>query len=94
MDDIVAWRSPCLEHNWRDGKGMVFLRGIEYYKRHWVDIRILNQEKIPGTWTKHWLRLTVEQGRELLPALQQLIEEMQDEEERKQRRESGERDTR
>ena len=45
MDDIVAWRSPCLEHNWRDGKGMVFLRGIEYYKRHWVDIRILNQEK-------------------------------------------------
>ena len=67
MDDIVAWRSPCLEHKWRDGKGMIFLRGIEYYK---------------------------EQAVELHDALQQLIGEMKDEEERKQRRESGERDTR
>jgi len=38
--------------------------------------------------------LSIEQAVELHDALQQLIGEMKDEEERKQRRESGERDTR
>ena len=94
MDDIIAWRSPCLEHKWRDGKGMIFLRGIEYYRQLWIDLRLLNQSKVPGTWTKHGVRLSIEQAVELHDALQQLIGEMKDEEERKQRRESSERDTR
>lgn len=94
MSDEIVWRSPSMEGKWRNGRGILHLRMLEYYNRRWIDFRLMNMEKEPPTFTRHGIRLTLEQAEEMLPVLRQLIEQMKDKEEEDDRKESSERDTR
>ena len=41
-DERTLWRTSSMEGKWKDGKGDVRLAHIEYYGKHWLDLRILN----------------------------------------------------
>ena len=74
-----------MEGKWMDGKGDVTVRRVDYYDRIWVDFRIMNMKEGKNQHTRHGLRLTVEQLRELMPRLREFLDEVQDEIEAKER---------
>ena len=83
-----------MEGKWKDNKGVLYLRGIDYYGKQWVDLRIMNMSNTPPNFTRHGVRLTEQQVEELIPILRELVSEMKDEREMNERKESGERNTR
>ncbi len=94
MSDAIKWQSPSMEGKWKDNKGVLYLRGIDYYGKQWVDLRIMNMGNTPPNFTRHGVRLTEQQVEELIPILRELVSEMKDEREMNERKESGERNTR
>jgi hypothetical protein len=89
MSDEVKWQSPSMEKKWKDGRGVMHLRAMTYYGKQWIDLRIMNMENTPPNFTRHGVRLTIEQAEELLPILREAIGEMKDEREETERKESG-----
>ena len=87
MSDEIKWQTPSMEGKWRDRKGVIHLRHVEYYGKDWVDLRIMNMHNTPPNFTRHGVRLTLEQAEELMPILRSLIGEMKD------KRESDERES-
>jgi hypothetical protein len=83
-----------MEGKWKDNKGVLYLRGIDYYGKQWVDLRIMNMSNTPPNFTRHGVRLTEQQVEELIPILRELASEMKDKREMNERKESGKRDTR
>jgi predicted YcjX-like family ATPase len=83
-----------MEGKWKDNKGVLYLRGIDYYGKQWVDLRIMNMSNTPPNFTRHGVRLTEQQVEELIPILRELVSEMKDEREMNERKESSERNTR
>ena len=83
-----------MEGKWKDNKGVLYLRGIDYYGKQWVDLRIMNMGNTPPNFTRHGVRLTEQQVEELIPILRELVSKMKDEREMNERKESGERNTR
>ena len=94
MSDDVKWRSPSMEGKWKDGRGLIHLRSIQYYGKRWIDLRIMNMENTPNNFTRHGIRINVEQAKELVPILRDLIEDIENKEEEDERKQSSERDTR
>ena len=89
MSDEVKWQSPSMEKKWKDGRGVMPLRAMTYYGKPWIDLRIMNMENTPPNFTRHGVRLTIEQAEELLPILREAIGEMKDEREETERKEGG-----
>ena len=83
-----------MEGKWKDNKGVLYLRGIDYYGKQWVDLRIMNMSNTPPNFTRHGVRLTEQQVEELIPILRELVSEMKDEREMNERKEGSERNTR
>ncbi len=83
-----------MEGKWKDNKGVLYLRGIDYYGKQWVDLRIMNMSNTPPNFTRHGVRLTEQQVEELIPILRELVSKMKDEREMNERKESSERNTR
>ena len=88
MSDEIKWQSPSMEGKWRDGKGILNLRHIEYYGKDWIDLRIMNVSNTPPNYTRHGIRLTLEQAEELLPIIRQMIADMKDKRESDERKDS------
>ena len=88
MSDDIKWQSPSMEGKWKDNKG------IDYYGKQWVDLRIMNMSNTPPNFTRHGVRLTEQQVEELIPILRELVSKMKDEREMNERKESSERNTR
>jgi len=85
MGEEPIWRTSSMEGKWMDGKGDVAVRRGDYYDKIWVDFRIMNMKEGKNQHTRHGLRLTVEQLRELMPRLREFLDEVQDELEAKER---------
>ena len=83
-----------MEGKWKDNKGVLYLRGIDYYGKQWVDLRIMNMSNTPPNFTRHGVRLTEQQVEELIPILRELVSKMKDEREMNERKESSKRNTR
>jgi hypothetical protein len=60
-DERTLWRTSSMEGKWKDGKGDVRLAHIEYYGKHWLDLRILNVHEGRNQHTRHGVRLTIQQ---------------------------------
>jgi|TARA_R100001015_G_C4483383_1_gene63206 hypothetical protein len=85
MTETGVWRSSSMEGKWKDGKGDVALRIVEYYGNVWLDLRIMNTTDGKNQHTRHGVRLTLEQAREMLPRLAEAIERAEDMREKKKR---------
>jgi len=88
MGDEIKWQSPSMEGKWKDGKGVLNLRSIEYYGKNWIDLRIMNMSNTPPNFTRHGIRLTLEQAEELLPIMRDMITDMKDKRENNERKDS------
>jgi len=82
-----------MEGKWKDKKGIVYLRLIEYYGKKWLDLRIMNMKNTPPNFTRHGVRLTESQIEELIPVLREMLATMKDEREKDERNQSSKRDT-
>tara|TARA_R100000406_G_C3023084_1_gene101044 strand:- start:187 stop:438 length:252 start_codon:yes stop_codon:yes gene_type:complete len=82
MTEEVVWQSSSLEAKWKDGRGDVRLASVDFYGKKWIDLRILRDGK---QHTRHGVRLSIEQAREMLPRLVEAIEKAQSEEEQDDR---------
>lgn len=82
MTEEVVWQSSSLEAKWKDGRGDVRLASVDFYGKKWIDLRILRDGK---QHTRHGVRLSIEQAREMLPRLVEAIEKAQSEEEQEDR---------
>ncbi len=82
MTEEIVWQSSSLEAKWKDGKGDVRLASVDFYGKKWIDLRILRQGK---QHTRHGVRLSIEQAKEMLPRLVEAIEKAQSEEEQDDR---------
>ena len=91
MSNEVKWSSPSMEGKWKDKKGIVFLRSIDYYGKKWLDLRIMNTENTPPNFTRHGVRLTETQIEELIPVLRETLATMKDEREKDERNQSSKR---
>ena len=67
MGETGVWRTSSMEGKWKDGKGDIALRIVEYYGNVWLDLRIMNVSD--GT---------IEQAQEMLPRLAEGIQQAQD----------------
>ena len=90
MSKEIAWKSPSMEGKWKDGKGVIHMRHIEYYGKDWIDVRIMNMGNTPPNFTRHGVRVTLEQAKDMQLVLKELIASMQEKRERDERK-SGER---
>ena len=88
MSDEVKWQSPSMEGKRKDGKGVIHLRAIEYYGKDWIDMRVMNMSNTPPNFTRHGIRLTLEQAEEVLPILREMIATMKDKREEDERKSS------
>jgi len=82
-----------MEGKWKDKKGIVYLRSIDYYGKKWLDLRIMNTQNTPHNFTRHGVRLTETQVEELIPVLRETLATMKDEREKDERNQSSKRDT-
>ena len=82
MTEKVVWTSSSLEAKWKDGRGDVRLASVDFYGKKWIDLRILRDGR---QHTRHGVRLSIEQAREMLPRLVEAIEKAQSEEEQNDR---------
>jgi hypothetical protein len=89
MSDEIAWKSPSMEGKWKDNKGVIHLRSIEYYGKDWIDMRIMNMSKTPPHFTRHGVRLTLTQAKEMVVVLKEMVAAMQEKREKDERK-SGE----
>ena len=85
MGETNIWRSVSMEGKWKDGKGDVAVRGVDYYENVWVDFRIMNVQDGKNQHTRHGLRITVDQVKELIPRLVDFVSEYEDEKEQTER---------
>tara|TARA_R110002020_G_scaffold172058_1_gene362209 strand:+ start:1425 stop:1688 length:264 start_codon:yes stop_codon:yes gene_type:complete len=85
MGETGVWRTSSMEGKWKDGKGDIALRIVEYYDNVWLDLRIMNVKEGQNQHTRHGVRLTIEQAKEMLPRLQEAIDKAQDMSEREER---------
>jgi hypothetical protein len=85
MGEENIWRSPSMEGKWMNGKGDVLARRIDYYQKIWLDLRIINVQDGKHQPTRHGVRLTVEQLKEILPRLVEFVNEVEDELEQEER---------
>jgi len=81
MSNETLWRTSSLEGKWMNGKGDVVARRIEYYQKTWLDLRINNIQDGKNQPTRHGVRLTVEQLKELIPRLVDFVNDIEDERE-------------
>ena len=86
-DERTLWRTSSMEGKWKDGKGYVRLAHIEYYGKHWLDLRILNVHEGRNQHTRHGVRLTIQQAKEMLPRLIEAIASIEDKIESAERKE-------
>ncbi len=86
-DERILWRTSSMEGKWKDGKGDVRLAHIEYYGKHWLDLRIINVHEGRNQHTRHGVRLTIEQAKEMLPRLVEAIQNIEDDVETAERKE-------
>jgi hypothetical protein len=87
MSEVTVWRTASMEGKWRDGKGDVRLAFIDYYGKSWIDLRIVNTSDGKNQHTRHGVRLTLQQMKEMLPRLLEAIEECEAIEEQRSRKE-------
>ena len=88
MSDEIKWQSPSMEGKWKDGKGVLNLRSIEYYGKNWIDLRIMNMSNTPPNFTRHGVRLNEQQLEELLPILRDMLVDMKNKREEDERKSS------
>ena len=81
MNEEVKWQSPSMEGKWKDNKGIIHLRSIEY-------MRVMNMSNTPPNFTRHGIRLTLEQAEEVMPILREMIAAMKDKREEDERKSS------
>ena len=86
-DERTLWRTSSMEGKWKDGKRDVRLAHIEYYGKHWLDLRILNVHEGRNQHTRHGVRLTIQQAKEMLPRLIEAIASIEDKIESAERKE-------
>lgn len=79
MGEEHIWRSVSMEGKWKDGKGDVAVRRVDFYGKTWVDFRIMNVQDGKNQHTRHGVRLTVEQVKELIPRLVEFCSSHDDE---------------
>lgn len=87
MSEITMWRTASMEGKWKDGKGDVRLAHIDYYGKTWIDLRVINTTDGKNQHTRHGVRLTLQQAKEMLPRLIEAIEECEAIEEARSRKE-------
>lgn len=87
MSEESMWRTASMEGKWKDGKGDVRLAYIDYYGKSWIDLRVINVTNGKNQHTRHGVRLTLEQAKEMLPRLIEAIEKCEDIEEQRSRKE-------
>jgi hypothetical protein len=85
MGEEHVWRSVSMEGKWKDGKGDVAVRRVDYYDKVWLDFRIMNVQDGKNQHTRHGVRLTAEQVKELIPRLVDFINEYEDQKEQQER---------
>tara|TARA_R110002020_G_scaffold216353_5_gene423966 strand:- start:1582 stop:1866 length:285 start_codon:yes stop_codon:yes gene_type:complete len=79
------WRSVSMEGKWKDGKGDIAVRRVDYYDKVWVDFRIMNVQDGKNQHTRHGVRLTAEQVKDMIPRLVDFINEYEDQKEQQER---------
>ena len=85
MGEEHIWRSPSLEGKWKDGKGDVAVRRVDYYDKTWLDFRIMNIQEGKNQHTRHGVRMSIEQVKEMLPRLIDFVKEHEDQKEQQER---------
>ena len=85
MGEEQIWRSVSMEGKWKDGKGDIAVRRVDYYGNTWVDFRIMNVQEGKNPHTRHGVRLTVEQVKDMIPRLVEFCASFEDEQEKKER---------
>jgi len=82
------YRDYSAEGKWKDGKGHVVLSLVDYYKKQWIDLRIMNTTRPEGQTqhTRHGVRLTLEQAEAMIPALERAILKGKEEREKNDRK--------
>ena len=88
MSEVQVWRTSSMEGKWKDGKGDVRLAYVDYYGKTWVDFRVMNVTDGKNQHTRHGVRLTLQQVKEMLPRLLEAIDECEAIEEARSRKES------
>lgn len=84
--EVTVWRTASMEGKWKDGGGDVRLAYIDYYGRSWIDLRIMNTRDGKNQHTRHGVRLTLQQMKEMLPRLLEAIDECEAIEEARERK--------
>ena len=81
------WADNSKERKWHDGKGRVRVAWVEWKGKNTIDIRIMRRTDDGYQHTRHGLRITANQLRDLLPALGELLDHIDNHEEEKKRQE-------
>jgi len=87
VTEVQVWRTSSMEGKWKDGKGDVRLAYVDYYGKTWVDFRVMNTTDGKNQHTRHGVRLTLQQAKEMLPRLLEAIDECDAIEEARSRKE-------
>tara|TARA_Y100001963_G_C6434921_1_gene288738 strand:- start:151 stop:423 length:273 start_codon:yes stop_codon:yes gene_type:complete len=88
MGEEQIWRSVSMEGKWKDGKGDIAVRRVDYYGNTWVDFRIMNVQEGKNQHTRHGVRFTVEQVKDMIPRLVEFCALFDDEQEKNERQSS------
>ena len=71
---------------WSAGKGKVRLAWTKWLGRNWIDLRVMRREDDGYVHTRHGVRITPDQLREMLPALIEMLEHIDNTEEEEKRK--------
>ena len=82
------WRDDSKESKWNGGKGHVRLARVDWRGRSMIDIRIMRRTDDGYVHTRHGLRLTSDQLRDMLPSLGEMLDHIDNDEEEKRRAEN------
>lgn len=74
---------------WSAGKGKIRLAWTKWLGRNWIDLRIMRREDDGYVHTRHGVRVTPDQLREMLPALNEMLEHIDNTEEEEKRKDTS-----
>ena len=80
------WTDASKEGKWKDGRGRVRMAWVQWRGRNVIDLRIMRRSDDEYVHTRHGFRLTPDQLRDALPALVEMLDHIDNDEEEKKRK--------
>ena len=80
------WVDDSKVQKWSAGKGKIRLAWTKWLGRNWIDLRIMRREDDGYVHTRHGVRISPDQLRSMLPALNEMLEHIDNTEEEEKRK--------